>query len=433
MTFVHRMWGGRCWQPAFSPLLCAALFALPLLAHVGSPDVFYEGDAGPYRLMVTIRPPQVIPGVAGIEVRSMSPDVRQIRIVPLRITTAKQYAPVPDLARPSKEDPRFFTGSLWLMATGSWQVKVMVDGARGPGTLSVPVPALATQVLGMQETMAAVLAILGLLLCAGIVSIAGASVREAPLDAGVQPDPARRRRARLVMIAAAVLLGGILYFGNQWWNSEEGAYRRLVFKPLQLNARLEDGGRLRLRLEDPGWLTRRTDDLLPDHDHLMHLYVIRVPEMDRVLHLHPELTEGDAFTQQLPDMAPGRYALYGDIVHANGLPETAVGQIDLPAVNGRPLSGDDVAGDAPPLSKADYNRNVTALSGGGRMVWERGSAPLRARQPYLLRFRVEDAGGNPVRDMQLYMGMLGHAAFVAADRSVFAHVHPSGSVPMAAL
>jgi hypothetical protein len=31
------------------------------------------------------------------------------------------------------------------------------------------------------------------------------------------------------------------------------------------------------------------------------------------------------------------------------------------------------------------------------------------------------------------MGMPGHAAFVRSDRSVFAHVHPSGSVPMASL
>jgi hypothetical protein len=34
--------------------------------------------------------------------------------------------------------------------------------------------------------------------------------------------------------------------------------------------------------------------------------------------------------------------------------------------------------------------------------------------------------------MELYMGMLGHAAFVRADRRVFAPGHPSGSVPMAA-
>jgi hypothetical protein len=31
------------------------------------------------------------------------------------------------------------------------------------------------------------------------------------------------------------------------------------------------------------------------------------------------------------------------------------------------------------------------------------------------------------------MGMLGHAAFVKTDGSVFAHIHPSGSVSMAAL
>ena len=31
------------------------------------------------------------------------------------------------------------------------------------------------------------------------------------------------------------------------------------------------------------------------------------------------------------------------------------------------------------------------------------------------------------------MGMLGHAAFIKKDGTVFAHVHPSGSVPMAAL
>ena len=35
--------------------------------------------------------------------------------------------------------------------------------------------------------------------------------------------------------------------------------------------------------------------------------------------------------------------------------------------------------------------------------------------------------------MALYMGMLGHAAFVKTDGTTFAHVHPSGSVSMAAL
>ena len=414
-------------------LAAGILAALPLFAHVGSPDVFYEGAAGPYRLLVTIRPPQVVPGVAEIEIRSAAPDVRRIRIVPLRLSAAQQFAPVPDLARPSKEDPQFYTGSLWLMSTGSWKVRVNVDGARGPGEMAVPVPALATRVLGMQKAIAAMLLVLGALLCVGLVSIVGASVREGQLAPGTHPDRARIRTARWAMTAAALLVGGALYFGARWWNSEDGIYRQRVFKPLAMQPSLEAGGRLRLHLEDPGWMRRRTDDLLPDHNHLMHLYVMRIPQMDLVWHLHPSLERDGDFVQQLPDMPAGRYALYGDIVHADGLPETPVGEIELPAVVGKPLEGDDAAGSGPTLDKADYNRIVAPLGGGYTMVWEREPGLLQARRPYLFRFRVEDAGGRPAGDMELYMGMLGHAAFVAHDRSVFAHVHPSGSVPMASL
>jgi len=38
-----------------------------------------------------------------------------------------------------------------------------------------------------------------------------------------------------------------------------------------------------------------------------------------------------------------------------------------------------------------------------------------------------------VNDLEPYMGMAGHAEFVRSDLSVFAHVHPAGSVPMASL
>ena len=101
-------------------------------AHVGSPDVFYEGAAGPYRLLVTIRPPQVVPGVAEVEIRSAAPDVRQLRIAPVPLTgPAAQYPPTPDVLKQSKEDAQFYTGSVWLMACCSWQVKIWAEGARG--------------------------------------------------------------------------------------------------------------------------------------------------------------------------------------------------------------------------------------------------------------------------------------------------------------
>jgi hypothetical protein len=408
--------------------------ALPLYGHVGSPDVFFKGNAGPYPLLITIRPPQVVPGVAEIEIRSESAEVRQIHIVPLRLGYGvPQFAPVPDLARPSHDDPQFYTGALWLMTSGSWQVRIDADGARGPGRLSVPVPALSTRVSGMQKAIAAILIPLGILLAFGLVTIAGAAAREGALEPGKRPDRYGLRRSRIVMAVTALLVFGAVWLGGSWWNAEAGSYSRIVFKPLRLKTTLEPGDRLQLQLEDPGWLNRQTDDLLPDHGHLMHLYVIRIPEMDVVWHLHPERGEDENFEQRLPPLPAGRYALYGDIVHANGLAETATAEIDLPQIAGVAPAGDDAGGNTPPLSSRDYTRVVSPLAGGYRMVWDRGAAPLRARQAMEFRFHLEDENGKAPGGVELYMGMLGHAAFVSADRGVFAHVHPSGSVPMPAL
>jgi hypothetical protein len=453
-------------EPSMRFALPLFLLAAPaLFAHIGSPDIFYEGDAGPYRLLVTVRPPPVVPGAAEFEIRSSSPEAREIRVTPLRMTgPGATLAPAPDQAKQSKDDPQYFTGAFWLMASGSWRIRIDVDGGKGSGSLWLPVPAVSSRILAMQRTLGAVLLPLGLLLAIGLVSIAGASVREAQLERGLPPDRARVRRARMAMAVAALVVAAGVWYGSAWWDSQASFYQRYVFKPLQLRAALQNDSRLELGLSDPGWLNRRVDDLIPDHGHLMHLYVFRLPEMDLVWHLHPEretastaapaaasvpsgtlesqrlapasnrpvLDSGASFAQELPSMPAGRYALYGDIVHANGLAETVTTEIELPAIAGHALAGDDAAGVAPPIGKADYNRNLAELSGGYRMVWERPATPLRAKQPYLFRFRVEDAAGKPAEDMELYMGMQGHAAFVCADRSVFAHVHPSGSVAMAA-
>ena len=39
------------------------------MAHVGSPDTFFGGKAGPYDVRVTVRLPGVIPGRAQVTVR----------------------------------------------------------------------------------------------------------------------------------------------------------------------------------------------------------------------------------------------------------------------------------------------------------------------------------------------------------------------------
>src|SRR5205823_5412599 len=108
------------------------------------------------------------------------------------------------------------------------------------------------------------------------------------------------------------------------------------------------------------------------------------------------------------------------------LAETAVVEIDLAASDGAPLLPDDAAGVAPPLDGADRARISAALSDGSSLRWLRDPAPLRSDRIEWLRF----AAAGP---LELYMGMLGHAAVLRDDARTFAHLHPSGSVPMAAL
>src|SRR5215471_20960043 len=100
----------------FSVIVVLGLLLSPAVgsAHVNSPDVYYDGYAGPYHLLATVRPAPVVPGVAQIQIRSESNDVDKVEIVPLKMVGAPEnLAPTPDAAERSASDPQLFTGSLW--------------------------------------------------------------------------------------------------------------------------------------------------------------------------------------------------------------------------------------------------------------------------------------------------------------------------------
>jgi hypothetical protein len=387
-------------------------------AHIGSPDVFLDGHAGPYRVFVTVRPPHAIPGVADIEVLTTSDDIHEIRIVPLPLTGAgAQFAPVPDVAARSSDDARLFTGHLWMMTAGAWQIRIAVAGERGPGNLAVPVPALPKSTLAMGPARRMLLASLMLLLCAGFVAIVATMAREAMLPPGEAPGRAARWHGRIAGAIASVVVAAAVFFGNVWWSAEAANYSRYVYRPLEAVPTVTDS-RLRLVLRDPGWLrSRLLDDFVPDHGHLMHLFVVS-PELDRLWHLHPRQVATGVFDQRLPVVPAGRYELFGDVVHKSGVPETVTASFETAGIDGGPLTGDDSAFPSPLA---------------GRIVWVRDDQPLVTRRLTMFTFRVEDSAGRPARDLELYMGMPGHAVFVRRDRQVFAHVHPSGSASMAAM
>jgi hypothetical protein len=296
----------------------------------------------------------------------------------------------------------------------------------------------------MQKPLAALLFGLMLLLAAGVVFIVGAITREGNLDAGEVPSESRERRARRAMAITAVLVVVLLYFGKAWWNVNATDFQRRVnfFKPPAAALQLVDG-RLEIRVQRPEIAAERgstrsaaylhLSDVIPDHGHLMHLFLLRTPGLDAMWHLHPNPADDGAFVADLPDVPAGRYQVFADVVDPRGYPWTLIGSIDLAQIAGKSLTGDDSAWSGAPLSTQAADSTISPLPDGGRIVWQHPQGVLKAGAPFEFTFSVQDKDGRPVQDMEPYMGMAGHAEFVRSDLSVFAHVHPAGSVSMAAL
>ncbi len=419
-------------------LLAALLLAAPAHAHVGNKDVFEQIVSGPYKLFVTIRTPTVIPGVATIEVRSSGAPVDSLSITPLLLTgEASRHPPTPDAMKRSAVDPAFFTGSLWLMGSGSWQVRFAIKGSAGVAAASVPVAAAPTALLRMDRPLGIVLGVLGLVLVFGMVGIVVAAVREARLTPGVAPDVSRRRSGSIAGGIALVVAIAAVVGGGWWWHVEAADYAAGLYRASDLRATLS-GDTLDLVIGDAdpetpgGWKPLKNKDLLLDHGHLMHLYAIRMPQMDVAFHLHPVPVGKAGLRLTLSAMPPGTYKLFADIVYFNGFPETETATVAVPPnLSTAPLASEDASAAPPPISQGDLGVSYK-LPDGYTMVWDR-PATLRASSAYSFRFTLLDRAGKAAADMQPYLGMAGHAAFVKDDFSTFAHTHPDGSAAMPAV
>src|SRR5260370_40046847 len=132
-------------------------------------------------------------------------------------------------------------------------------------------------------------------------------------------------------------------------------------------------------------------------------------------------------------MSAGNYALFAALVRESGFPDTMATRVELPDVPDGSPTGDDSETTVAAASAAQKFTNVLMLPDRSRWEWVLDGRPLHAQQPIFLRFRIFDKDGSPASDLEPYMGMAGHLVIVKQDLTVFAHVHPAGSVPMAAL
>ncbi|MGH7618626.1 MAG: hypothetical protein ACREPM_15510 [Gemmatimonadaceae bacterium] len=417
-------------------LVFAAGVAIVAAGHIGSPNVVFDGLAGPYAVRVVVRPPEVVPGLAEVVVRAAAPDVQRVSIRPVFWRAGVKGAPTGDVLPRVAGQANVYSGQLWLMAYGAYSVYVTVDGPRGSGTVIVPVSSFATGRLPVPAELGAILVALGVLLVAGLLTLIHAGAGESLVAPGEAPSPAVRRRAWRITAIAAPLLAFAVFGGATWWNAEDSAYRGHLFGSPRADAAFTvDAAHrtLRLTVRDTASFRAIYAPVVPDHGKMLHLFLISTNGAQTMAHLHPVQTDSLVFTTEVPWIPAGRYLLFGDLALENGLSLSVTNRIDVPVAPGAvtPSDTDDTWDRTPAVTTLapDVTR---ALSGGAyAMTWTGGETPLQSGTPVDLRFSVRDSSGSvvPVRP---YLGMAAHAIIVGHDGSVFIHLHPMGTFPMVA-
>ena len=422
----------------------AALAAVVVIcsAHVGSPDAWFEGNAGPYHVIVQIATPGVVPGVANVFARVSGAGVEQVTVQANRFD-ALAAAPPPEIAQPVEGDAGLYAAPLWIMSGGSNSVTVNVRGSLGEGKAVVPVVVVANRRLALDPKLGVALAIVGVFPLRRTDYDHWCGSEESVLPPGETPDAPRKWKARTAMAASAAIVALALFGGSRWWNLEDSRFNKSIYKPLTSSAAIAPSGgdkTLDLRITDSVW-TMRNDSLwlrthsanhwsplIQDHGKLIHVFMIREPDLLAFAHLHPSTTDSVSFPAALPALPAGRYRVYGDIVHESGFTQTLVTKIDLSGPtksNAKATDPDDASWSA----VAAPNGTSARLEDGSVITLERGPNFVEGKDASLL-FSVVGPDGKPLA-LEPYIGMAGHAVVSRDDGAVFVHLHPSGTISMA--
>ncbi|MGH3821912.1 MAG: hypothetical protein ACRDRA_03575 [Pseudonocardiaceae bacterium] len=143
-----------------------------------------------------------------------------------------------------------------------------------------------------------------------------------------------------------------------------------------------------------------------EQDKLMHLIVVR-RDLSGYQHLHPQMDAGGTWRVRLTLPAGGSYRAFADFI-PTGAAATTLG-VDLAA-----------RGEFVP---AEHRPNTTAQLPGGYQVNLDGD--LISGQSSKLTLTVSK-DGQPVTDLQPYLGAYGHLVALRGADLAYLHVHPEG-------
>ncbi|MBB6174775.1 hypothetical protein HNR23_004835 [Nocardiopsis mwathae] len=148
-------------------------------------------------------------------------------------------------------------------------------------------------------------------------------------------------------------------------------------------------------------------DFAVEHDKPMHVILVG-RDLDGYRHLHPEMRGDGVWTAPVEPDTPGPYRLFADFVPEGEKTGRVLG-VDMA------VPGDYRPGPLPePAATAEVDGYEVALDG----------QPAAGESSELTFTVTED--GDPVTDLEPYLGSYGHLVALRDGDLAFAHVHPAG-------
>ena len=165
------------------------------------------------------------------------------------------------------------------------------------------------------------------------------------------------------------------------------------------------------------------------HDKLMHLIVVK-NDLSWFNHIHPEHKGDGTFVVTTALPTAGSYKLYADYTPKDG--EQEIGTHEF-ATGGSSVSPSSVVLVPDKMQGPWMTKKVTAHPEGepnkkGGATYEVAlmpmPMPLKAGQDTMLHFQIRDSKGKPIKDLQPYLGALGHCVILSSDTEQYLHSHP---------
>jgi hypothetical protein len=151
------------------------------------------------------------------------------------------------------------------------------------------------------------------------------------------------------------------------------------------------------------------------HDRLFHLFIIS-RDMTHFFHEHPERNADGSFTYEHVIPAPGQYMLFSDFMPIGGGPQMIATPLVTAGFEG------DIAASLPTLTP---DQTFVKTANGTTVELQIEPGQLVAGEEADVPIHFTDAKtGEPVRDLQRYLGAFGHAMMLNEDMTEHVHAHP---------